>query len=155
MLFFLVMSSFKIYSLSYFQINDVCAYSSSCVLLFTTPWTVACQAPLPMGFSRQYYWSELPCPSPGDPPDPEIEPRSPVQADSLPSKSPGKPPNLPYSFINHGLHTVCNVLRTYLLCNWKFVPWDAINFPPYLPFFPSGNHQPSVSRSFDFFRFHI
>ena len=51
-----------------------------------TPWTIACQAPLSMGFSRQEYWSGLPFPSPGDLPDPGIEHRSPtLQADSLPS----------------------------------------------------------------------
>ena len=42
-----------------------------------TPWTVADQAPLSMQFSRQEYWSELPFPSPGDLPDPGIEPSSP------------------------------------------------------------------------------
>ena len=41
---------------------------------FATPWTVARQAPLSMGFPRQEYWSGLPFPSPGDLPDPEIEP---------------------------------------------------------------------------------
>ena len=46
------------------------------------------------GFSRQEYWSGLPCPPPGNLPDPRIEPRSPtLQADSLPSKPPGKPKN--------------------------------------------------------------
>ena len=44
--------------------------------LFATPWTVAHQAPLSMGFSRQEYWSGLPFPSPGDLPDPGIKPRS-------------------------------------------------------------------------------
>ena len=44
----------------------------SCVHLFATPWTVDCQAPLSMGFSRQEYWSGLPFPSPGDLPDPGI-----------------------------------------------------------------------------------
>ena len=48
------------------------------VRLFATPWTVASQAPLSMGFSRQEYWSELPFPSPGDLPDPEIKPVTPV-----------------------------------------------------------------------------
>ena len=43
---------------------------------FETPWTVACQAPLSMGFSRQQYWSGLRFPSPGDLPDPGIEPAS-------------------------------------------------------------------------------
>ena len=46
----------------------------SCVQLFVTPWTVAHQAPLSMGFSRQEYWSGLPCPSPGDLSDPGIKP---------------------------------------------------------------------------------
>ena len=69
----------------------------ACVLsrvrLFATPWTVALQAPLSMGFSRQEYWSGLPFPSPGYLPDPGIEPVSPVssalQADSLPSEPSG------------------------------------------------------------------
>ena len=57
----------------------------SFVLLFATLWIVAHQAPLSMGFSRQEYWSGLPCPSPGDLPYPGIEPGSPpLQADSLP-----------------------------------------------------------------------
>ena len=43
------------------------------VRLFGTPWTVACQAPLSMGFSRQEYWSGLPCPPPRDLPDPGME----------------------------------------------------------------------------------
>ena len=42
---------------------------------FVTLWTVACQASLFMGFSRQEYWSGLPCPSPGDLPNPGIEPK--------------------------------------------------------------------------------
>ena len=46
------------------------------VWLFTTPWTVACQAPLSMGFSWQEYWSGVPCPPPGDLPNPGIEPAS-------------------------------------------------------------------------------
>ena len=51
--------------------------SPSHVRLFVTPWTVACQAPPPMGFSRQEYWSGLPFPSPRNLPDPGIEPGSP------------------------------------------------------------------------------
>ena len=55
--------------------------SLSCVRLFVTPWSVAHhQAPLSMGFSRQEYWSGLPCPPPGDLPDPGIEPMSLVSA---------------------------------------------------------------------------
>ena len=65
--------------------------SLSHVWLFVTPWTVAFQAPLSMGLSRQEYWSGLPFPSPGDLPNPGIEPRSPeLQADFLLSAPPGK-----------------------------------------------------------------
>ena len=62
-----------------------CVLSHSVVFnSFVTPWTVACQAPLSMEFSRQEYWSGLPVPSPGDLPSPGMEPRSPAwQADSL------------------------------------------------------------------------
>ena len=57
-----------------------------------TLWTVAYQASLSMGFSWQEYWSGLPFPSPGDLPNPGIEPRSPaLQTDVLPSEPPGKP----------------------------------------------------------------
>ena len=52
--------------------------SLSCVQLFATPWTIAYPAPWSMGFSRQEYWSGLPFPSPGDLPDPGIEPVSPA-----------------------------------------------------------------------------
>ena len=63
--------------------------SLSPVQLFPTLWTVAYQAPLCMGFSRQEYWSGLPFLSPGDLPDPGIEPSSPaLQADALPSEPP-------------------------------------------------------------------
>ena len=65
------------------------------VQLYAIPWTVACQAPLSMEFSRQEYWSGLPCPPSGDLPDPGIKLESPVspalQADSLPNYPPGKP----------------------------------------------------------------
>ena len=64
--------------------------SLSRVPLFSTPWTVAHQAPPSMEFSRQEYWSGLPFPSPGDLPDPGIEPGSPtLRADTLPSEPPG------------------------------------------------------------------
>jgi len=66
--------------------------SLSHVQLFATPWTVAHQAPPSKGFSRQEYWSRSPFPSPGDLPDPGIEPKSPtLQADALTSEPPGKP----------------------------------------------------------------
>ena len=66
--------------------------SLSCVGLFATPWTIAHQAPVSMEFSRQEYWSGLPFPSPGDLPDPGIEPGSPtLEADALPSEPQGSP----------------------------------------------------------------
>ena len=50
----------------------------SCVQLFATPWTVSHQAPLSVGFSRQEYWNGKPFPSPGNLPNPGIEPESPA-----------------------------------------------------------------------------
>ena len=61
------------------------------VQLFATLWTVACQAPLSIGISSQEYWSGLPCPPPGDLPNPWIEPRSlmssALQVGSLPQRA--------------------------------------------------------------------
>ena len=54
----------------------MCEYALSWVQLFETPWTVAHQVLLPMEFSRQEYWSGLPFPTPGDLPNPGIEPTS-------------------------------------------------------------------------------
>ena len=60
-----------------------CGLVTKLCLTLAIPWTITCQAPPSTGFSRQEYWSGLPFPSPGDRPDPGIEPRS-WQADSLP-----------------------------------------------------------------------
>ena len=70
-----------------------------CVRLFAIPWTVAHQSPLSLGFPRQGYWSGLPFPSPGDPPDQGIEPTSPaLQADVLllQSRNLSSAPSHPY-----------------------------------------------------------
>ena len=65
--------------------------SLSRVRLFRTAWTVAYQAPPSMGFSRQDYWSGFPFPSPGDLPNPGIEPGFPaLEADALTAEPPGK-----------------------------------------------------------------
>ena len=63
-------------------LNLACAHAQSLsrVQLLATPWTVAQQAPLSMGFSRQEYWSRLLFPPPGDFPDPRMEPTSPALA---------------------------------------------------------------------------
>ena len=74
-----------VYSLPYVSVKLL-----SRVRLFATPWTIAYQAPPSMGFSRQEYWSGLPFPSPGDLPNPGIEPRSPALQVTLPSEPPGK-----------------------------------------------------------------
>ena len=81
-----------------------------------TPWTVAHQAPLSMGFSRHEYWSGLPFPSPGDFPNPGIEPGSPAfQAHFLPTEPPG-----------NQIDNVVIVSAERLSCTYTFSP----NSPP-------------------------
>ena len=71
---------------NWLKVKVLVPYSLIHVLLSVTPKTVACQVPLSMECSRQEYWSGLPFPSPGDLPNPGIEPGSPtLQIDSLPS----------------------------------------------------------------------
>ena len=74
---------------------STCSVVQSCPTLCETLWIIACQAPLSMGFSRQEYWSRLPCPPPGDLPKLGIKPRSSaLQVDSLLSEpGPGKQGN--------------------------------------------------------------
>ena len=81
---------------NYVSFHGVCMLSHfTCVRLFAAPWTVAWQAPLSMGFSRQEYWSGLPCPSPGDLSNLGIKPMSPtLQADSLLLRYQGSPPSM-------------------------------------------------------------
>ena len=73
----------------------LCAQTLSCIQLFVTPWAVAHQAPLSMGFSRQEYWSGLSFPLPGDLPDPGIKPESLVSfalaCGVFSTEPPGKP----------------------------------------------------------------
>ena len=84
--------------------------SPSGVQLFVTPWTVACQAPLSMGFSSQEYWSGLPFPSPGDLPNPRIEPRSPARD---------------FHFLLQGIFQT-QVSNLYLLLvRWIHYPWTT------------------------------
>ena len=88
----IISSSISSGSLSFSSSLSEWVKSFSCVQLFVIPWTVAYQAPLSMGFSRQEYWNGLPFPSPGDLPYPGIEPGSSTsQADALPSEPPGEP----------------------------------------------------------------
>ena len=97
----------------------VCMCMCVCVLsrvwLFATPWTIACQVPLFMEFSRQVYWSELPFPSPGDVPDPGIKPVSPaypaLTADSF-----------PLGQMASQISSLCS-----LFCSWELISY--IRFP--------------------------
>ena len=69
--------------------------------LFVTPWSVAQQAPLSMGFLRQEFWSGLPFPSPGDLPDPGIEPVCPALAGRFfTTEPPGKLQKVDYLKLN-------------------------------------------------------
>ena len=78
------------------------------VQLFVTPGTVAYQAPPSMGFSRQECWSGLPFPSPGDLPDPGVEPRSPaLQADALPFEPPGNINRSIWPCLRNGNSVLC------------------------------------------------
>ena len=88
----------------------VCVLSRfSLVLLFVTPWAATCYVSLYMGFSRQEYWTGLPCSLPGDLPDPGIKRMSlALQADSLPTE----PRRKPYRY----LYALCcedNLLNTF------------------------------------------
>ena len=86
----------KIFLVSFMQItfSDCPSNIYTHVHLFATPWTIACQAPLFMGFSGQEYWSGLPFPPSGDLPDLGIEPASPVTpvwlVESFTTELPGK-----------------------------------------------------------------
>ena len=91
--FFTIWATSKTYLYVYINESLCCLYiyistvqSLSHIWLFVTPWTVACQAPLSMGFSRQEYWSELPFPFPADLSNPGIKPRSPALQTSSKAK---------------------------------------------------------------------
>ena len=102
-----------------------------------TPWTVACQTLLSMGFSWQEYWSGLPCLPPRDLPDPEIKLASHVspalQADSLPIELPGKPTGLfPMTLdIKHSLllSNYDRALKTQFLTKNIFYSILSLQFP--------------------------
>ena len=108
----------------------------SCVWLFGTPWTIACQAPLSMGFSRQESWSGLPFLSPGDLSNPGIEPRSPaLQMDSLPAEPTQKPHSLSHSAtrardFNLYRHQMSQQGGNLVM---DAIPWAVINSPEALP----------------------
>ena len=134
------------------QVSNIQSHKYHCVLshvqLFMTPWAVAHQAPLSMGFSRQEYWSGLPCPFPRGLPNLGIEPKTPGLAGRFfTTEPPGKPivpqlgkraPKNIYQYINRfipwkevigdfsfsfmlsALHKFSR-MNTYLFCNQKYV----------------------------------
>ena len=84
----------------------------SCVQLFVTLWTIACQASLSMGFSRQEYWSGLPCPPPEDLPNPEIKPMSLTSLALAPLASSGKLSSaFQFSPVAQSCPTLCNPMN--------------------------------------------
>ena len=96
-----------------------------------TPWTVALQAPLSMGFSKQEYWIVLPFPSPGDLPDPGIELMSPALADGFYNiEPPGKPMIILVSFTKEGKYNsfiyVCVKVKVTQSCPTLCDPMDYI-----------------------------
>ena len=99
--------------------------SLSCVRLFATPWKVAYQAPLSMGFSRQEYWSGLPFPSPEGLPNPGVELKSPaLQTDALPSEPPGKHLWIQEQLLTPTHHFLCNELFLQKQCVWYTMIMD-------------------------------
>ena len=89
---------------SYALTNRVASNSScacSVVSDSVTPWSVAHQAPLSMGFSKQEYWSGLPCPPPGNLPNPGIETASPALAGGFFTTVPPVPPGTPRESSKH------------------------------------------------------
>ena len=94
----------------------------SCIRLFETLWTVVCQAPLSMGFSRQEYWSGLPFPSPGDLPSPGIKPGSLHCSQILYHLS-----HQGLSFLNCKTETIAHVLHTAALNLYKTMLVESDN----------------------------
>ena len=98
-----------------------CAWLLSCIRLFVTHGLQPTRILCPWGFSRQEYWSGLPCPPPGDLPNPGIEPRPPaLQADSLPAESPGKSKNTRVGSLSllQGIFPTKESNRGLLQCRW-------------------------------------
>ena len=103
---------------------------------FATPWTIARQVSLCMGFSKQEYWRGLPFPSPGDLPNPGIKPRSStLQVDSLPSEPPGKPKNTGVGSLSllQGIFwprnlTGVSCLAGRFFTSWALSPYEIIKF---------------------------
>ena len=127
------------------SISSLCACMLNCVRLFVTPWTVACWAPLSMGFSRQEYWNGLPFPPPGDLPDSGIEPSSPALAGRFFTS---EPPWKPIPFLGgYVCASSCQLLSQFpgrlgkenLLLSWPFMALDLRECRKVNSFFHSAN----------------
>ena len=131
---------------SSYELKWKCQFLSH-VWPFVTSWTVAHQAPLSTEFSRQEYWNGLPFPYPGDLPGSGIKPGSPtLQADSLPSESPGKPRMKWNSFLNYidsTLVIILTVLSQHCDPTSAVLPQSLLSqlrCCPWLPPWPSSRH---------------
>ena len=101
---------------------------------FATPWTVARQAPLSMGFPRQEYWSRLPFPSPGDSPRPGIKPVFlALQVDSLPLSHQGSP--FMHVYIYYYLFAYCSVIYFFVFHLTIYLGDLSISVHLLLPYF--------------------
>ena len=132
--------------------NLSCAELLSRVWLFVIPWTVACQAP--WGFSREEYWSGLPCPPPGDLLNPGINPRSPtLQVDSLHLSYQGNPTKAKVFTIwlfRESVADHCSILLS-LCCHVWFLRSFPRNFSPSKPFVEVHKNQPHFPKSWHLF----
>ena len=123
-------------------VHSLCLLSSSVLSdSLVSPWTVARQAPLSLGFPRQEYWCGLPFPSLRDLPNPRTEPVSPaLQVDSLPTEPPGKPLNWsssPFSSVQFSRSVVSDSLR----------PHESQHARPPCPSPTPGDHSDSCPSS--------
>ena len=91
----------------------------SCVQLSATPWTIARQAPLSVGFSRQEYWSGLPFPSVGDLPEPGIEPKSSALTGRFFTAAPPRKPYTMYFQIADGVFSDLGIFATFNDDSWN------------------------------------
>ena len=129
-----------------------CMLTLSCVRFFLTPGTIIHQVPLSMEFSRQEYWSRLPCPPAGDLPDPGIKPTSPAwQVDSLPLGYLGRIPPHPHRYQCYYISHYCPLdtnLHSFSKPYGLLTAWLRMIFQSHLLRLPVGHtpwpHQTSA-----------
>ena len=138
----------------------VCACTLSHLQLFVTLWTVVCQAPLSLGFSRQDYWSQLPFPPPGDLLDLGIEPMSPVSpalaGGFFTAEPPGRPTLCNLLFIDQKLRIrgIRQMVQGYPPSRAVFRPHLPFSKPQLFPLFPAtsaGGQKHVVKEMLNYF----